>query len=160
MLGILIVILIVWICYTLYWHDYFAVKKVFRTLEKTWNTRDLLVLKLAPEIKDEALKSKVVELIDTKVKNKNSGYTEKIKIDILLNESLKEFYDSINKNANNPVVKATLSNAIELEKILKKIRKEYNEVVEKYNMNLVMHKFVCIRIIHMKPLDTYAIGNH
>ena len=77
-----------------------------------------------------------------------------------LNDRLKEMYLDLEKERNNPVIKAALANAFELEKTLKKVRDEYNMAVEKYNMNLIMHKFVCMRIIRMKPLDIYGKISH
>ena len=154
---VLFVTVLIWIIYVLYFKDYFEVRKIFNVLEKTLDTRNLIVMKLVPEIKDNNQKVKLVNLIEKRIKNKESGYTEKMKLDIELNEELKSFYEIVSKKVENPLVKATLNNAVELEKSLKKIRKEYNNAVEKYNMNLVMHKFMCMRVIHMKPLDTYSI---
>ena len=52
----------------------------------------------------------------------------------------------------------TLITQIQLgnEKLRNELRNEFNSAVEKYNMNLVMHKFICVRIVHMKPLDKYS----
>ena len=91
------------------------------------------------------------------MKNKEIPYNDKIVLYIELNRELKDFYSLVNSKIDNPIVKATFTNIIELEKKLKKIRKEYNFAVEKYNMNLVMHKFICMRLIRMKPLDTYKV---
>lgn len=152
----IIVVVIIFAFYYVIFKDYIDVKKVFNTLEKTLNTRDLLVMKLLPEIKDKNLQANIASLIEERTKNRNISYNDKINIDIKLNKELKIFYDIINKKLDNQVIKATFKNVIETEKILKKIRSEYNLVVEKYNMNLVMHKFLCIRIVRMKPLDTYG----
>ena len=155
-----VIIFLLFIFYIFYLKEYVEVKRIFDSLEKTLDTRDLLVMKLLPEIKDEKIKTEVAKWIDLRVKNRKSSFNDKIKIDVELNKELKEFYTLINKITNNEVIKATFTNIIELEKKLKNIRNEYNIAVEKYNMNLVMHKFMCMRIIRMKPLDTYNVTNN
>ncbi len=158
MVIVLIGIVLALIIYFLYYKDYGEVLKVFNTLEKTLDIRDLLVMKLVPEIKDKKEQAEVVSLIEMRMKNKKKSFTEKMMLDVKLNEELKRFYELINKKNDNPVISETFKSVIEVEKKLKKLRNEFNNVVEKYNMNLVMHKFVCVRIIHMKPLDKYTVA--
>ena len=80
-----------------------------------------------------------------------------MKADVELSNSLKDFYPKISKVLNNDLSKEIFKRIIELEKQAKKIRISYNNAVERYNNNLILHKKVCMRIIHMKPLDTYKI---
>ncbi|MBQ9267523.1 MAG: hypothetical protein IJ217_04520 [Clostridia bacterium] len=155
---VLVGVVLAIVFYFVYLKDYAEVNRVFSSLEKTLDARDLLVMKLVPEIKDKKMQAKVVKLIEERMNHKNIPYNDKIALDIALNKELKEFYAAVNEKADNPVIKATFAKAVEFEKVLKKIRNEYNLAVTKYNTNLVMHKFVCMRIIRMKPLDTYAVN--
>lgn len=157
---ILLAIILIMIVYFLYFKDYVEVKKIFRILIKTLDTRDLLIMKLVPEFKNKKERAEIIKLVDGRMKSKRTSYTEQIKLDVELNDRLKEMYLELEKERNNPVIKAALANAFELEKTLKKVRDEYNMAVEKYNMNLIMHKFVCMRIIRMKPLDIYGKISH
>lgn len=153
---ILISIILIMVVYFLYFKDYVEVKKVFKILTKTLDTRDLLIMKLVPEIKNKKEKAEIIRLVDDRMKSKKMSYTEQIKLDVELNDKLKNMYFNLEQEKDNPVIKATLTRAFELEKTLKKVRNEYNVAVEKYNMNLIMHKFVCMRVIRMKPLDIYG----
>lgn len=157
---ILLAIILIMIVYFLYFKDYVEVKKIFRILIKTLDTRDLLIMKLVPEVKNKKERAEIIKLVDSRMKSKKMSYTEQIKLDVELNDKLKGVYLDLEKEKDNPVIKATLTNAFELEKTLKKVRDEYNMAVEKYNMNLIMHKFVCMRIIRMKPLDIYGKISH
>ena len=58
---------------------------------------------------------------------------------------------------DNDFSKELVSRIVELEKQARKTRISYNDAVERYNNNLILHKKVCMRFIHMKPLDTYKI---
>lgn len=153
---ILISIILIMVVYFLYFKDYVEVKKVFKILTKTLDTRDLLIMKLVPEIKNKKEKAEIIRLVDDRMKSKKMSYTEQIKLDVELNDKLKNMYFNLEQERDNPVINATLTRAFELEKTLKKVRNEYNVAVEKYNMNLIMHKFVCMRVIRMKPLDIYG----
>ena len=156
-LGVLLVIVFIYIMYTIYFKSYVMARKTFKLLIKTLDVRDLLVVKLLPEIRRQDIARKVAYLINERVKCKESGHLEQMNIDIKLNKELKVLYEEVNKNLNNEVVKATFKSIIELEKKLKSIRKSYNDVVDKYNTNLVTHKKFCIKILKMKPLDTYGL---
>lgn len=156
MWGILLIVILIVAFYFIYLKDYFEVKKIFKLLSKTLDTRDLLAMKLVPEIKNKNEKAEIIQLIELRMKNKNSGYTEQMKLDVKLNEKLKKVYFDLEKSADNILIKSVVTNILEIEHKLKKIREEYNTVVEKYNMNLVMNKFVCVKLIHMKPLDKYT----
>ncbi len=157
---ILLVVVLFLIIYNLYFKDYIEVKKSFNILNKTLDTRDLLVMKLVPELKSKSERADIVKLIELRMKNKKSSFNNQIKIDVELNEKLKNMYLKLEKNKENLMLQATLKNTLEIENTLKKLRTEYNLTVEKYNMNLVMHKFICMRIVRMKPLDTYGKSYH
>ncbi len=152
---ILVVVFLVYLGYMLYFKEYVDVCRMFDLLEKTLDTRDLLITKIIDEIKNKRIKESTVKLINKRVKARKSGFNEKIKIDVELNKCLKETYQELNKLIKNPVVKETFLRIITLEKKLKLQREEYNKLVEKYNRNIIHHKTVCMTIIRMRPLDTY-----
>lgn len=141
----------------MYFKEYFEVKKINNTLQKILDTRDLLLLKLTGERVNKKDIAKVLMLIDKRKDTKNAGYTFKMQADVELNKELKSFYEKLSKVLDNDVSKDTFKRVIELEKQAKKARISYNNAVERYNNNLILHKKVCMRIIHMKPLDTYKI---
>ncbi len=143
--------------YGTYFKEYFEVKKVYNTLQNVLDTRDVLLLKLTGEKISKKTIANIVMLIDKRKETKNSGYTVRMKADVELSNSLKDFYPKISKVLNNDLSKEIFKRIIELEKQAKKIRISYNNAVERYNNNLILHKKVCMRIIHMKPLDTYKI---
>lgn len=151
----LVVLFLIYLGYMLYFKEYVDVCRVFDVLEKTLDTRDLLLVKIIDEIKNRRIKENTVKLINKRIKARKSGYNEKIRIDIELNQQLKETYQEINQLTKNPIVKESFLKIITLEKKLKFQREEYNKVVEKYNRNIIHHKTVCMTIIRMRPLDTY-----
>lgn len=153
----IVILILTFIIYQLYLKNYFKVKKAFDTLSNFLNVRDSLVLKLICEIKDKKLVEKIVGLIDERKENFKTSYNNSIKADVKLNSELKSFYEALNNIKKNDVINSVFGKVINLEKDLKKIRNEYNEQVEIYNNNLIRHKFVCLRVIKMKPLDTYGI---
>ena len=156
-LIILLLLIFIYYAYGTYFKEYFEVKKIYKTLQHVLDTRDVLLLKLSGEKTNKKEYAKVVMLIDERKKTKNSGYTVRMNADVNLNSELKNFYPKISKILNNPISKEVFKRIIELEKQAKKIRTAYNVAVEKYNNNLILHKDVCIKIIHMKPLDIYRI---
>lgn len=151
----LVVLFLIYLGYMLYFKEYVDVCRVFDVLEKTLDTRDLLLVKIIDEIKNRRIKENTVKLINKRIKARKSSYNEKIRIDIELNQQLKETYQEINQLTKNPIVKESFLKIITLEKKLKFQREEYNKVVEKYNRNIIHHKTVCMTIIRMRPLDTY-----
>ena len=156
---ILLVFILIFAIYQFYFKDFFRVRKIYKSLNKFLSVRDSLVLKLISEVKDKKMAAKVVNLIDERKENFKTSYNNSILADVKLNCELKEFYKVLNNMKKNVVVNDVFSKVINLEKDLKKIRNEYNRAVEKYNNNLVKHKFACLRVIKMKPLDTYGVKN-
>lgn len=156
----LIFLLLVIFCYYFYGtylKEYFEVKKVYETLQKILDTRDLLLLDLSKDKIDKKEFAKILSLIDKRRETKKSGYTVCMNVDVELNNELKSFYKSLTKILDNDFSKELVSRIIELEKQARKARNSYNEAVKRYNDNLILHKKVCIRLIKMKPLDTYKI---
>lgn len=143
--------------YGTYLKEYFEVKKVYDTLQKILDTRDLLLLDLSHDKVDKKEFAKILSLIDKRKETRNSGYTVRMNADVELSNELKGFYKSLTKILDNDFSKELVSRIVELEKQAKKARISYNDAVERYNNNLILHKKVCMRFIHMKPLDTYKI---
>lgn len=153
----LLLVIFIYYVYGMYFKEYFEVKKVYKTLQHVLDTRDVLLLKLSSEKIDKKEFAKVVMLIDERKKTKNAGYTVRMNADVNLNHELKNFYPVVSKVLDNPISKDVFKRIIDLEKQAKKIRIAYNMAVEKYNNNLIIHKKVCMKLIRMKPLDTYSI---
>ena len=154
---ILLIVLLVFLVYKIYFSSYFKVRDVYMSLKSFLDVRDALVLKLVPEIKNEKMSKVIVNLIDERKENFKTSYNNSILADVRLNSELREFYKSVNEIKKNDVINSVFSKIINLEKDLKNIRIEYNKAVEKYNDNLIKHKFVCLKVIRMKPLDTYKV---
>lgn len=154
---VLIIIILIFVIYQLYFKHYFKVKNIYETLRNFLDVRDSLVLKLIPEIKNDVVRENIIALIEERKENFKTSYNNSIKADAKLNSSLKVFYEEINKLEKNDVINSVFGKVIKLEKDLKNIRNEYSLEVEEYNNNLVKHKFVCLKIIKMKPLDTYKV---
>lgn len=154
---LLLLIIFCYYVYGMYFKEYFEVKKINNTLQKILDTRDLLLLKLTGEKVPKKEIAKILMLIDKRKDTKNAGYTFKMQADVDLNKELKIFYEKLNRVLDNEVSKDTFRRIIELEKQAKKARISYNNAVERYNNNLILHKKVCMRIIRMKPLDTYKL---
>lgn len=158
-IGLIVLLLSIFLYYMYgtYFKEYFEVKRVYNTLQHVLDTRDVLLLKLTSEKISKKEIAKVVMLIDERKKTKNAGYTVRMNADVKLNHELKAFYPNLVKALDNPVSKQIFKSLMELEKQAKKVRIAYNNAVENYNNNLILHKKVCMRLIRMKPLDTYSL---
>ena len=154
---ILLIIFLIFMFYMLFLKEYFKVKKVYKHLRKVLDTRDTLVLKLIPEIKNKEIAEKVIYLIDERKENFKTSYNNSILSDIKLNTEIRKLYEYINTLNKNEVINNIFGKILNLEKELKNIRNKYNVAVENYNNNFIKHKNVCLKIIRMKPLDTYNV---
>lgn len=155
-LIVLIIFIITFFIYMLYFKEYKEVMANFETLVKVLETRDLLLMRILPEIKDKKIKEETARLVEQRMLCKKGGCNNLIKSDVELNKQLKITYSEIDK-LKNALVREEFKRIVSLEKKLKVIRREYNNSVEKYNKNLIHHKKVCIKYLRMKPLDTYKI---
>lgn len=153
---VLVIFAIVFLIYMLYFKEYKEVMGNFQTLIKVLETRDLLLMRILPEIKDEKIKEETAKLVEQRMKCKNAGCNNLIKSDVELNKQLTITYQEIDK-IKNELVREEFRKIVSLEKKLKIIRREYNKAVDKYNQNLVKHKKMCIKYLRMKPLDNYKI---
>lgn len=158
-ISIILLLLIIFLYYSygMYFKEYFEVKKVYNTLQKILDTRDVLVLKLTSEKLPKKEIASIIMLIDKRKNTKKCGYTIRMNADVELSNELRKFYPKLLKVINNDLSKDIFKKVIELEKQAKKTRIAFNNAVEKYNNNLVLNKKVCMRLIHMKPLDTYKL---
>ena len=151
-----VVALILYVIYRIYFREYVKMRSVFRTLRRFLDARDTMVLKIVPEVKDKKLSKEVLKMIEERKLNFTSGHNHAILSDIKLNATLKIFYEKYNQKEKNELEKEIFSEIIRAEKNLKHLRKEYNTAVLRYNQMLVQHKMVCMKLIKMKPLDTYG----
>lgn len=153
---LLIGIVIVFFIYMLYFKEYKDVMANFETLVKVLETRDLLLMRILPEIKNKKVIEETAKLVEQRMNCKRSGCDNLINSDVELNKQLKNTYEELEK-IKNAIVREEFRRIVSLEKKLKVIRREYNNAVEKYNQNLINHKKVCIKYLRMKPLNTYKI---
>lgn len=153
---LLVIIAIIFLIYMLYFKEYKEVMGNFQTLVKVLETRDLLLMRILPELSDKKIKEETARLVDQRMQCKNAGCNNLIRSDVELNKQLTQTYKEIDK-LKNALVREEFKRIISLEKKLKVIRREYNNSVEKYNKNLIAHKKMCIKYLRMKPLDTYKI---
>ena len=149
------IFLLLYVIYKLYFNKYHKVKRIFETLSNFLNVRDALVLKIISEINDKKVSEKIFNLINERKENFKTSYNNSIIADAKLNKELRNFYEILNKIKKNEIVNSAFAKIINIEKDLKNIRNEYNNAVEEYNQNLIKHKFICLKVIKMKPLDTY-----
>ena len=157
-LGIilLVIISIILILYFLFFKEYSFVMGNFKTLIKVIDTRDIILLRLLPEIKNKKIKDDMTMLINERIHSKNLGNDKLVELDCKINKKLDRIYKELN-DSKNPIVKEELRRIINLEKKLKIIRREYNDAVETYNAKLLKHPKTMIKLIHMKLLNTYSI---
>ena len=153
---IFIIIFAVFLFFMLYFKEYKEVMANFNTLVKVMETRDLLLMRILPELKDKKIIEETARLVEQRMQCKNAGCNALVKSDVELNKQLKQTYEEIDK-LKNALVREEFKRIVSLEKNLKLIRREYNKSVEKYNKNLISHKIMCIKYLRMKPLDTYKI---
>ncbi len=151
---LLIIVIIFLILYLFFFKEYSEVMANYATLIKVVETRDLILLRILPEIKNKKKRESISELIGKRMDAKNKGNNEFILCDVNINKNLKPIYDEINK-IDNPIVKSEFKRIINLEKKLKIIRREYSNSAQKFNEKLVKHPKSFIKFWHMKPLDTY-----
>ncbi len=152
---IAVVLILIFLIYTLYFKNYLRVTKVFKTLKKFLDTRDSFVIKMVPEVKNQTVAKEIVDLVKDRKDQFQKGYNLAIQADVALNSYLKMFYQEFQKPSQNEMINEMMQRIKNLEMQLKKIREEYNHEVEQYNQTIVRHRWVCIKLIHMKPLDVY-----
>ena len=138
-----------------YLREYIEVTKVYKALRKVLTHRDMLLLKILPDLKNKKQKEKIINLIDDRDKKYNISYDDAIIADVKLHNELRSIYEEIDKMNKNELQLEMFKKLMMLEKQIKEIRKKYSNAVEKYNLSLTIHPKVFIKFLHMRPLDTY-----
>jgi len=157
-LGIilLVVVIVYFLISTLVFKEYNEVEANYNTLLKVLETRDIILMRLLPEIKSKRTREEIAKLVSERMEAKKKGTNIIIRKDVELNKHLKPIYDEINES-KNPIVKEEFKRIIKLEKSLKNIRREYTSSAEKYNEKFSKHPKLYLKYLRMKPLDTYDI---
>lgn len=148
-----------YIIYAVYLKEYIDVTIVYKTLRKLLASRDVMLLKIIPDIEDKKYAEKILNLINSRNEASKISYDDAIRADITLHNELKNLYDIINKMDKNELQLEIFKKVIDYEKRIKLARVKYTEVVSKYNMGLTVHPRVCIKLLHMKPLEVYGSKN-
>lgn len=158
-LVVLALFAIGYIIYAVYLKEYIDVTIVYKSLRKLLASRDVMLLKIIPDIEDKKYAERILNLINNRNEASKISYDDAIRADITLHNELKNLYDIINKMDKNELQLEIFKKVIEYEKRIKLARVKYTEVVSKYNMGLTVHPKVCIKILHMKPLEVYGSKN-
>lgn len=158
-LIVLALFIIGYIIYAVYLKEYIDVTIVYKTLRKLLASRDVMLLKIIPDIEDKKYAEKILNLINSRNEASKISYDDAIRTDITLHNELKNLYDIINKMDKNELQLEIFKKVIDYEKRIKLARVKYTEVVSKYNMGLTIHPRVCIKLLHMKPLEVYGSKN-
>ncbi len=154
-LVFLIIMFVAFVLYQIYLKDYFNVIKSFKILRKALDTRDILLLKIIPDVNDKNLSAETLKLIEDRNEESKISYNDAIQSDIKLHNTLKKVYEEIDRIKKNQLQIEIFKRIISLEKSIKKLRQEYCNKVNLYNIGLTMHVNVLIKMLHLKPLDTY-----
>jgi len=159
-LGIIVlsILLIVLLIYFILFKEYSEVMANYETLVKVIETRDLILMRVLPEIKSKKVKDDMTKYIAARMNAKKTGNDDLVKADVNINKHLKPVYDELN-NSQNPIVKEEFKRIVNLEKKLKIIRREYNNSVDKYNEKISKRPKLFIKRLHMKPLNTYKFSS-
>ncbi len=157
MIASIIVLVLIFGYYVVnvYLKEYIEVTKIYKALRKVLNHRDMLLLKILPDLKNKKQKEKIINLIDDRNKKYNISYDDAIIADVKLHNELKYVYLEIEKMKKNEFQLEIFKKLMLIEKQIKEIRKKYSNAVEKYNLSLTIHPKVFIKCLHMRPLDTY-----
>ncbi len=150
------IVFIFFIVYQLLFKEYSLVRGTFETLVKVIETRDLILMRLLPEIKNKKIKDDMTALIGERIEAKQLGNDKILEMDVKINKKLDRIYSELNKS-KNPIVIEELKKAVNFEKKLKTIRREYNKAVEIYNNKLIKHPKLMMKFLKMRPLNTYQI---
>lgn len=151
----LIVFLFIFI-FQYYFKEFIDVTVIYKSLRKVLESRDLLVLRILPDVKDKKISEEVLNLIQERKERNKVSYNEGIIADLKLHQSLKRLYEFINGMKKNEIQEELFKRIIHLEKRAKELRKKYSVAAEKYNLSLTLHPKLYIQLLHMKPLDIYG----
>lgn len=152
---LIFLIILVYYVINVYLKEYIEVTKIYKTLRKLLGHRDMLLLKILPDIKNKKQKEKIINLINNRNKMYSISYDDAIISDVKLHNELKNVYIEIEKMQKNEIQSEIFKKLMIMEKQIKGARNKYSSAVEKYNLSLTIHPKVFIKILHMRPLDTY-----
>ena len=157
-LGIVLfsILFIFVIIYLLLFKEYAHVMNSYDLLVKVVETRNLVLMRILPEIKNKGLKNEVTKMVDDMIKAKRDTNDKFIQLDVDINKKLDKVYSELN-GSKNPLVIEELKKAVNFDKKLKVIRREYNKVVEEYNAKLCKHPKLMAKFLKMRPYNTYEI---
>lgn len=158
MIYILIIIVLLSYIYirNVYLKDFIEMNSIYKSLCKLLDSRDLLILKILPDVKNEKIQEKVLNLINKRRECSKISYDSELEADVELNNDLKILYDKIDKMNKNELQLEIFKKIISLEKQIKSVRLKYNVVAEKYNMSLTVHPKFCVKFMKMKPIEIYG----
>ena len=139
-----------------YLKEFIEVTIIYKSLCKLLNSRDLLLLKILPDIKKKKQKERILLLIDERNKKSKISYDDAIFADVELHNELKAFYNDVDKMKKNELQMEIFKKIISFENQIKNVRKKYSAAGEKYNMSLTIHPKFCVKFLHMKPLEIYG----
>ena len=150
------ILLIAFLIYLLVFREYSAMLRAYEMLVKVLEARNLILMRILPEIKDKKTKKEITAHIDEMISYKRTNNDKILELDVLINKKLDKVYSELNKS-KNPIVLEELKKAVNFEKKLKIIRREYNKAVEEYNAKLVKHPKLMAKFLKMRPYNTYDI---
>ena len=125
-------------------------------LVKVLETRNLILMRILPEIKDKKAKKEITSYVEQMINYKRTNNDKVLELDVSINKKLDKIYSELNKS-KNPVVLEELKRVINFEKKLKIIRREYNKAVDEYNSKLIKHPKLMAKYLKMRPYNTYDI---
>ena len=86
----LVLFILAYMVYHLYLKEYIEVTIVFKALRKILLSRDALLLKILPDVKNKKLIEKVLNLINERKEKSKISYDDAIYADVELNNELKK----------------------------------------------------------------------
>ena len=149
-------LVVVIVIHCLFFKEYSQVMGNYETLVKVLEARDLILMRVLPEIKEKSVQDEITNLVSEQLNARKQGNDKLIETDVNLNKKLDRIYSELDKS-KNPLVKEELRRLVGFEKSLKTIRHEYSRAVDQYNEKIVKHPKSMIKIWKMKPLNTYKI---
>ena len=147
---------IILLIYFLIFKEYSTMLMSYEMLVKVLETRNLILMRILPEIKDKKAKKEITSYVEQMINYKRTNNDKVLELDVSINKKLDKIYSELNKS-KNPVVLEELKRVINFEKKLKIIRREYNKAVDEYNSKLIKHPKLMAKYLKMRPYNTYDI---
>ncbi len=147
---------IILLIYFLIFKEYSTMLRSYEMLVKVLETRNLILMRILPEIKDKKVKKEITSYVEQMINYKRTNNDKVLELDVSINKKLDKIYSELNKS-KNPVVLEELKRVVNFEKKLKIIRREYNKAVDEYNSKLIKHPKLMAKFLKMRPYNTYNI---